>query len=105
MRNRDPHRGSLHYELMERDNDAQLASLHSQVAGLKSLTLDIEAEVKAHNDLLSDMDKSFGGAGDLLKTTMAKLGKMLDAGGSRHMWYLVAFIVLIFILLWTMTGR
>jgi len=69
------------------------------------MSFDIEAEVKSQNAVLDGMDTSFSGAGDLLTSTMTKLGAMLSTGGSRHMWYLAAFIVLIFLGLWWFMRR
>lgn len=86
--------------MLERENDKYLSDLQSQVAGLKSLTIDIEAEVTSQNQFLSnEMESKFGGATELLNLTMNKLGVMIQTG-SRHMWYLALFIIFIFILLW-----
>lgn len=62
---------SLHYDLLEKDNDNHLSHLRTQarqhktavarvksllqVASLKSLSLDIEAEVKSQNEFLGEM--------------------------------------------------
>ena len=97
--------GSLQSDLMEHENDDMLSNLSSQVSSLKHLSLDIEAEVLSQNAYLESMDTSFSGAGDLLKQTMTKLNLMLQTGGSKHMWYLAAFVVFFFFLLWLYMKR
>ena len=48
---------------------------------------------------------TFGTAGDLFKNTIGKLGNMLTTSSSYHMYYLVAFVVFIFLVLYFMMGR
>lgn len=91
--------------LLERENDDRLAELGEQVSLLKSLTLDINNEVKSQNRLLDSMDGSFGSASDLFKNTIGKLGIMVSSGGSNHMYYLIIFVVFVFLLLYFMMSR
>jgi blocked-early-in-transport protein 1 len=42
------------------------------------------------------------GAGNLMGGTIKKLTDMMNAGGSKHMCYLVGFIVFVFMLIWYM---
>ena len=44
-------------------------------------------------------------AGDLLRRTMGKLDAMIGAGGNRHMWYLVAFVMAVMFCLWWLAKR
>lgn len=49
---------------------------------------------------------SFGTAANLFTNTIAKLGAMIESGGgSYHMYYLIAFIVFVFLLLYFLMGR
>ncbi|KAH8059361.1 hypothetical protein JL722_5384 [Aureococcus anophagefferens] len=82
MRSRGGAPSSLQHDHMLQENDDQLAALGGKVSALRALSYDIEGE-----------DGSVGGAGDLLRRTMGKLDAMIGAGGNRHMWYLVAFVM------------
>uniref|UniRef100_A0A7S3K229 t-SNARE coiled-coil homology domain-containing protein n=1 Tax=Aureoumbra lagunensis TaxID=44058 RepID=A0A7S3K229_9STRA len=98
-------RRNLHHDLLMRENDDRLVSLQSSVANLKSVTLDIESAVRDHNTMLDDMGKDYSNAGELLKKTMNRLGVMLQSGGSRHMCYLMVFIIFVFLALWWFVKR
>ncbi|KAH8052421.1 hypothetical protein SO694_00041260 [Aureococcus anophagefferens] len=89
MRSRGGAPSSLQHDHMLQENDDQLAALGGKVSALRALSYDIEGE-----------DGSVGGAGDLLRRTMGKLDAMIGAGGNRHMWYLVAFVMAVMFCLW-----
>ena len=99
------YQGSLQSELLESENDNMLSSLSNQVANLKGLTMDIEAEVLSQNQYLDGMESSFSGAGELLNSTMTKLNVMMTKGGSKHMLYLAAFVCSFFMLMWWFMKR
>ncbi|GMH72235.1 hypothetical protein TrRE_jg3327 [Triparma retinervis] len=86
---------------MESQNNERIGALSDQVAALKSLTLDINSEVTEQNRLLNDMDSGFGNIGGLLGSTMNRITTMMDATGSRHMWYLAGFVILVMVFLYT----
>lgn len=44
--------------------------------------------------------KDFDNTEGLLGGTMKRLGAMMEQGGSKHMLYLVAFVVFVFVLLY-----
>jgi len=75
-------------QIMEGQNNERIGALSDQVSALKSLTIDINNEVSEQNRLLNDMDSGFGNIGGLLGSTMNRITTMMDATGSRHMWYL-----------------
>lgn len=91
--------------LLEDENDAKWAELGEKVSLLKELGLEINQEVKSQNRLLDGMSDSFGTAASLFTNTIAKLGNMLTSGSSNHMYYLIAFVVIIFIVLYFLMGR
>ena len=47
----------------------------------------------------------FGTAAGLFKNTIGKLGTMINASTNSHMYYLVAFVVFIFLVLYFMMGK
>jgi blocked-early-in-transport protein 1 len=101
----DPERGGLtasdmNAGIMESQNDERISELSEQVARLKGLTIDIGNEVKQQNSLLDQMQDGFSSTGDMLAGSLRRIGTMLNAGGSKHMMYMVAFIVAVMILLY-----
>lgn len=73
---------------MERQNNEHLDTLSEQVAMLKSLTMEIDAEVKDQNSFLENMGISFVGAGEV-KLSWSKDDDLtslclLRAGARRH---------------------
>lgn len=104
-RSYDPERGSLtasdmNANIMESQNNERIDELSQQVARLKGLTIDIGNEVREQNSLLDQMQDGFASTGDMLAGSLRKIGTMLQAGGAKHMMYMVMFIVAVFILLY-----
>jgi blocked-early-in-transport protein 1 len=87
-------------QLYEEENNRQTAVLGEQVGRLKELSLLINTEVNQQNDLLDGMGSSFGQTGQLMAGTLKKLQHMIDTGGSKHMCYLVLFIVCLFLFMY-----
>eukprot|EP00639_Heterosigma_akashiwo_P000535 CAMPEP_0194579012 /NCGR_PEP_ID=MMETSP0292-20121207/13225_1 /TAXON_ID=39354 /ORGANISM="Heterosigma akashiwo, Strain CCMP2393" /LENGTH=116 /DNA_ID=CAMNT_0039431831 /DNA_START=132 /DNA_END=482 /DNA_ORIENTATION=+ len=91
--------------LMEMENNAHIAELGDSVAMLKDLSNDIGAEVKRQNAYLDGMGNQMDGTSALLGNTMKKLSTMLQSGGGKHMCYLIAFIVFVFLVIWWIIGH
>ncbi len=102
--NYDPERGlsasEMNANIMEQQNNDKIDQLSDQVALLKGLTIDIGNEVREQNSLLDQMGDGFSNTGELLAGSLRKIGTMLEAGGAKHMCYMVAFIVAVFVLLY-----
>jgi hypothetical protein len=47
----------------------------------------------------------FGSTTQMFKSTIGKLGVMLNTGGSNHMLYLVFFVIFVFLVLWYLMSR
>mmetsp|Transcript_18312 Transcript_18312/g.38095 ORF Transcript_18312/g.38095 Transcript_18312/m.38095 type:complete len:133 (-) Transcript_18312:45-443(-) len=94
--------GQTNQQIMESQNNERIGALSDQVAALKSLTIDINSEVTEQNRLLDDMDSGFGDIGGLLGSTMNRITTMMDATGSRHMWYLAGFVIVVMVFLYSM---
>lgn len=102
---RDQRAEEANRTLMEQENDKRWEDLGEQVNVLKSLTLDINQEVKSQNKMLDGMGSSFGTAAGLFKNTIGKLGTVINATSNSHMYYLVAFVVFVFLILYFMMGK
>ncbi|EDQ89789.1 uncharacterized protein MONBRDRAFT_24896 [Monosiga brevicollis MX1] len=86
--------------MLEAENDRQVDALHSKVAMLKDLTIDIGEEVRSQNSMLSDMGGSFDDAGSLLGISMRKVGNLANSTNGRMLCYLVGFAVTVFCVIW-----
>jgi blocked-early-in-transport protein 1 len=86
--------------IMEQQNNERIDELSGQVARLKGLTIDIGNEVREQNNLLDGIGDGFANAGDLLQGSLRRIGTMLEQGGSKHMCYMVSFIVGVMVFLW-----
>lgn len=91
--------------LMEMENNERWSELSDQVSQLKMLSMDINQEVKSQNSMLDNMGGTLGSATDLFKSTLSKMGTMMTSSGSNHMYLLIFFIVLVFIIMYFMMGR
>ena len=86
--------------ILEHQNNDRIAELSDQVARLKGLTIDIGNEVREQNSLLDDMGDGFSGVSNMLGTSLKRIGTMLESGGSKHMCYLVSFVVAVMVFLY-----
>ncbi|ETL96510.1 hypothetical protein L917_06008 [Phytophthora nicotianae] len=111
--------------LLEEQNDEQISHLSLQITQLKQvgsctkvstfacwscsprccfvlfqLSGNIHAEVVDQNRFLDSMGKEFDNTEGLLGGTMKRLGVMMEQGGSKHMLYLIMFVVVVFVLLY-----
>lgn len=52
------------------------------------------------------MGRSFGNATDLFRSTINKMGVMMSGGGgSKHIYYLIGFVVFVFLVLYFLMAR
>ena len=90
---------------MEQENEAQIGMLAGKVAQIKQLSIDIRGDVRDDNKLIGDLDGSFDSAGSMLHGTMKRLGSMVNSKDSRHMLYLIVFVVCTLLVLYKMMRR
>ncbi|KAF9205579.1 hypothetical protein BGZ49_003833 [Haplosporangium sp. Z 27] len=74
---------------LESQNDEELSGLHSKVAMLKKITLDIGQEVRDSTLFIGELDQDFGRTGGLLNTTYTKLKVMASTQNGRYMCYML----------------
>jgi len=92
-------------DLLERDNDKKLEELAQTVSVIKGLTRDIESGIDQSSKSLGFLDKEMTDVQGMIGGAMNKLHNLTQQGGSRHMCYLILFIVFIFILLYFIITR
>ncbi|GJJ74494.1 blocked early in transport 1 [Entomortierella parvispora] len=78
---------------LESQNDEELSGLHSKVAMLKKITMDIGHEVRDSTSFLGDLDQDFGRTGGLLNSTYTRLKVMASTQNGRYMCYMIMFCV------------
>jgi len=92
--------------ILEQQNNEHIDQLSSQITRLKHLTIDIGNEVQEQNSLLDSMGDGFQSTKDLLQQSLGRIGTMLQSGGSKHMCYMISFIVFAMVFLyWVMAYR
>lgn len=92
--------------ILEQQNNDRIAELSDQVSRLKSLTIDIGNEVREQNALLDNMGDGFSSTRDLLQGSLRRIGFMLERGGTKHMLYMVGFVVAVMVFLyWVMSHK
>ena len=85
---------------MERQNDAAIEDLESKVGQLKEVTRSIGSSIKDSNSLLDQMGIDFDKAASLLKGTLGHLKGMMANKSSKHMIYMVIFVLVLFMLMY-----
>eukprot|EP00397_Hematodinium_sp_SG-2012_P048951 GEMP01056272.1.p1 GENE.GEMP01056272.1~~GEMP01056272.1.p1 ORF type:complete len:160 (+),score=20.99 GEMP01056272.1:19-498(+) len=101
----DQHHQSAATDMMLQENDRKLEHLEGQVGLLKDITMNINGEVKRGNKLLDNFGIDMTKAADMMKKTSHSLNQMMQAKGGRHMWYMMAFVIFIFFLMWITSGH
>mmetsp|Transcript_11450 Transcript_11450/g.13129 ORF Transcript_11450/g.13129 Transcript_11450/m.13129 type:complete len:148 (+) Transcript_11450:67-510(+) len=86
--------------LYEEQNNAQIDSLGEKIGALKHFAVNIGAELETQNRQLDEMSGQMGGVGELMGGALKQLEVMLNTGGSKHMCYLIGFIVGLFLVLY-----
>lgn len=86
--------------ILEQQNNERINELSDQVARLKGLTISIGDEVREQNNLLDGMGDAFMNTGDMLRSSLGRIGTMLESGGTKHMVYMIGFCVVAMIFLW-----
>jgi len=92
-------------ELVQKQNDKTLDEIARKVGIIKKVSMDIEQGIGDGIKIADDVDNDMGGVQGLLSGTMQRLGNLASSGGSRHMCYLVVFIVFVFILVYFIITR
>jgi len=92
-------------QLLEKDNDQGLDQLASVSGRVLEIARDIESGIKTSNDLLVSTDSAFDQVQGVLKGSMKKLNSITEQAGSRHMCYLILFVVFVFLVVYFIVTR
>eukprot|EP00004_Rigifila_ramosa_P002071 TRINITY_DN1212_c0_g1_i1.p1 TRINITY_DN1212_c0_g1~~TRINITY_DN1212_c0_g1_i1.p1 ORF type:complete len:133 (+),score=28.43 TRINITY_DN1212_c0_g1_i1:24-422(+) len=91
---------AMQEDIFLQQNDEQLQTLGAKVAQLKGWTMEINDHIREDNRLLEGLGGDFDRTGGVLQATMGRLKNLVSAKDSRHMIYLVVFIVFVLLLVW-----
>jgi blocked early in transport 1 len=86
--------------ILEEQNNREIAALGEKVSMMRFIASDIEAAIKDDHELLNQTGSTFDRVSSMMKGTLGNVNKMLTTGGSKHMCYLIAFIVCLFMTLY-----
>ena len=92
--------GGFQEQLPDNENDYLVDGLRTKVTALKSLTLDMGDEIKSQNAFLSDMDNEMDSAWGRLSSSMFRVKKIAMSGQNRHIFYLLAFSMFVFFVIY-----
>ena len=86
--------------ILEEQNNRDIAALSEKVSFMKNLAGDIEAAIQEDHNVLDQTGSTFDKVTTMMRGTLGNVNKMLATGGSKHMCYLIAFIVCLFLTLY-----
>ena len=86
--------------MLEAQNDAVIDRHYQTASQIKNYSQTINRQAKEQNELLSGMGSQMDKTQGLLGKTMGKMRAMAAQGGSKHMCYMVLFVLLILWLLY-----
>lgn len=87
-------------EMLEEENTRLEESLKGKVQTLKSMSIDMGAEVRNQNKMLKDMDEDFDKTGNFLTATMDRLKRLTRSGHFKIWIYLLLFIFFVLFMCW-----
>ncbi|XP_050528751.1 BET1 homolog [Daktulosphaira vitifoliae] len=87
-------------DFIEKENDDLTEQLKNKVNTLKSLSIDIGAEVKYQDRLLRDMDHDFETTGSFLSNTLGRVTRLGRNSGGYNICYLLLFTIVVFFILY-----
>ena len=92
--------GFMGNETLEERNEELEGELKGKISALKSLSIDIGVEVNEQNKLLKNMDDHFDSTHSMFSNTIGKVLKMAKAHHNYYIYYLLAFCMFVFLILW-----
>ena len=98
--NQGPSTSTSQHDGLEEENERAAEELKHKIGALKSLTIDIGNEVRYQDKLLRGIDDDMDRTGGFLGNTMARVIRLGKHGGSKHMCYMILFILFVFLVLY-----
>jgi len=90
---------------MEQQNDQQIEILDVKVEELRGLTDNLRRHFQDEKAILADLDDGMGSNKTFLSGSAKRLSAMIAGGGSRHMCYLIYFMLIVFFFIYRMISN
>ena len=87
-------------KFMEESNNNEIDELSSRIDAMKSLVINIDEALEQDKQVVDGLSLSLNNVAAMMTNTMGSLQNMIETGGSRHMMYLVLFVVGLFVVLY-----
>ncbi|KAF6211300.1 hypothetical protein GE061_014417 [Apolygus lucorum] len=85
---------------LEEENNEMTEHLKEKIGVLKSLSIDIGAEVKYQDKLIREMDEDFERTGGFMGNTISRVIRLTKASHNYYIFYLFVFSIVIFFILY-----
>ena len=92
-------------DMLEAQNNEALEQLMSVAGEIRAGAERVRDETKRQNKLLDSLGNAMDKTQSLLGSTLDKMKKMAAQGGSKHMCYMVCFVVFVLIFLYMFAFR
>lgn len=96
------HHGEADRAEAERENDAILKALMSDIKTIKSTSKGIRGELDRQGQLIDLLSTSFQKAQGALGKAMRRVGEVGGMSSHTHMWLLIVFAFCVFLFIWFM---
>ncbi|KAK7872827.1 hypothetical protein R5R35_006702 [Gryllus longicercus] len=87
-------------DALQEANDQMTDDLKNKISALKSLSIDIGAEVKYQDKILRDFDDDMERSGSFLSNTRNRVLRLARGGHNYYILYLFLFSLFVFFVLW-----
>ncbi|XP_033126284.1 BET1 homolog [Anneissia japonica] len=85
---------------IQEENEQMTRELQTKVSALKSLSIDMGAEVREQNKAINDMGDFFTKSQGILQSSMKRLAKIATGGQNKHLLWLFFFCLFIFLVIY-----
>ncbi|XP_071955387.1 BET1 homolog [Antedon mediterranea] len=94
--------GSTHPDrnFIQEENEQMTDELRSKVTALKSLSIEMGAEVRDQNAFINDTSDFFTKGQSLLESSMKRISKIASGGQNKHLLWLFLFCLFVFVVIY-----
>eukprot|EP01089_Gocevia_fonbrunei_P013971 TRINITY_DN3725_c0_g1_i1.p1 TRINITY_DN3725_c0_g1~~TRINITY_DN3725_c0_g1_i1.p1 ORF type:complete len:125 (-),score=30.36 TRINITY_DN3725_c0_g1_i1:103-477(-) len=87
-------------QLIEEATNRDMGKLAGKVGLIRGISEDIRRSIQVGVDEADQLQQGMNSASSLLKGTMNRLGSLQQTATTKHMFYLVIFVVFVFLVLY-----
>lgn len=91
--------------MLESGNNELIDLVAEKVGQIKIMTSEIGRHTQESLSNLDKLSEQFSNVGATLDATVKRVGHLLKHNGGKHMWFMAAFVVFLFMTMWFLTGR